>query len=134
MTITEIKQYKYMTTIPFTEIKKGMIVVEQDIPYREGNSISYFCRVEDCYLSEEYLTGFDIGWTLDLSALSSKGEKLFDWEIECHFEYEEDAVIEIYFKNREDASEFGIDPNILEIANYDQFFVGDYEDADEVTC
>lgn len=134
MTLTELKEYKYMVEIPFTEVKKGMIVVEQDLAYREGNSISYFCRVEDCYHSEELSTGFDDGWTLDLSALSKDGEKLFDWEMGYLFEYEEDAVIEIYFKEREDASLFGIDPDSLENAKYDQFFVGDYEDADALTC
>ena len=134
MTLTELKEYKYMVEIPFTEVKKGMIVVEQDLAYREGNSISYFCRVEDCYQSDELSTGFDYGWTLDLSALSKDGEKLFDWEMGYLFEYEEDAFIEIYFKERKEASLFGIDPDSLETANYDQFFVGDYEDADALTC
>ena len=131
MTLTEIKEYKYMATIPFTKVKKGMIVLEQDTPTnRDSNSISYFCRIEDCYPSEEVLSGFNEGWTLDLTALSPNGDKLFDWETDYHFEHEEDASIEIYFKSKEDASRFGIDPNTLEEANYDEIFIGDYEDAE----
>ena len=130
MTLTEIKEYKYMVTIPLTDAKKGMIVVEQDGAYREGNPLSYFCRIEDCYRSEEVLSGFDVVWMLDLTALSKGGEKLFDWDIEHYFEYEEDAVIEIYFKSKEEASQFGIDPDMLEAANYDAIFIGDYEDAE----
>ena len=132
MTLTEIKEYKYMVTIPFTEVKKGMIVLEQDVPTsRDSKSISYFCRIEDCYCSEEALSGFDVGWTLDLTALSPHGEKLFDWETDYHFEYEEDLTIEIYFKSKEEASKYGIDSELLEEANYEEYFFDDSNNIEQ---
>lgn len=111
-------EYRFSVSLPYSEIKKGMMVLEEDV-CDKPNPIPYMCEVVEAGMGS-----FDLGdgqprccHEIRIVAYSNKGRVIHDWTIQSMVldEPEEDPERDVFFRTAEEAARFGIEPSRLQI-------------------
>ena len=111
------REYPYRVFLPFKEIKKGMMVLEEDDCDKE-NSVPFMCEVVETGMDQ-----WDFGggverpcYALRIVAYSETGTVIYDWRIRSMVpgESEEGPERDVFFRTAEEAARFGIEPSKLQ--------------------
>lgn len=112
----ETGEYKYRAFLPYERIKVGMMVLSED-DCDKPKPIPFMCKVT------EIGTGtVDIGdgkekscYVLRIVARSGFGAVIYDWTIRPVIpdEYDDCFKENVYFRTKEEAAAFGVDPSEL---------------------
>ena len=110
------REYPFRASLPFKEIKKGMLVLEEDDCDKE-TPIPYMCEVVETGMGQ-----LDFGGRarpcheLRIIAYSQTKTIIYDWTIRSMVPNGSEEVPErdVFFRTVEEAARFGIEPSKLE--------------------